>query len=144
MTRNPQALASDRRACDVGRMTVSAGFVALRIAVAATLGLPMVAKADEARCARPELGWETWRDNVVAANAGIRSFELEGEARREVLRAYSCEKPGGDCPPDHVMVFHCSGNARVLIAFVRNGCVTMAEDVSIDAFTGFIEGGKPC
>lgn len=106
--------------------------------------MPAAAQAEETRCARPELAWETWRDNVVAANAGIRFRELEGQARSEVLRAYSCETSGEDCPPDHVMVFYCSGNASVLIAFVRLGCVTMAEDVGVEAFRGFIEGGTPC
>ena len=111
--------------------------------VAAVFAITSV-RADEPQCKRPELAWENWRDHVIASNPGIRLEELVGEQRDELLKAYSCEGPGPDCPPDQVMVLHCSDNAMVLIAFVRGGCVTMAEDVKIEDFMGFIQGGVPC
>lgn len=102
------------------------------------------AQADEPLCKRPELVWENWRDDVVSRNAGIQYFELAGEGRNALLRAYSCDSESDSCPPDRVMVLYSSGNANVLVAFVKGGCVTMAEDMAIEDYLGFVGGGEPC
>jgi hypothetical protein len=102
------------------------------------------AQAGEPSCERPELAWENWRDDVISRNAGIRYFELSGEGRDALLRAYSCDGESDTCPPDRVMVLYCSGNANVLVAFVKGGCITMAEDVAIEDYLRFVGGGEPC
>ena len=52
--------------------------------------------------------------------------------------------PAGFNPPGRLMVFHCTGNAKVLLAFVKKGCVTLAEDVSIEDYRRLVIGGDPC
>lgn len=70
--------------------------------------------------------------------------EVVGAQRAEVLRAYACLEAGETCPPDKVMVLYCAGNGDVLLAFVKDGCVTMAEDMPVEDFMNVIKGGAPC
>jgi len=95
-------------------------------------------------CKRPELEWSGWRDNVLASNPGADFFELRGDGRDELLRAHGCLVTGEDCPPDQLMVFHCIGNRKVLIAFVKGGCVTRAKDMTFEDHHLYVTGGAPC
>ena len=95
-------------------------------------------------CSRPELVWEKWRDHVLASNPGTDYFELRGDGRDEILWAYRCKRPGSNCPPDQLMVFHCIGNERVLLAFVHQGCVTFAKDILIGEYVRMVRGSQPC
>ncbi len=101
------------------------------------------AQADET-CKRPGLVWDAWRDQVLAANPGTDFFELRGDGRDEILRAYNCHQSTEKCPPDQLMVFHCMGNRKVLLAFVKEGCVTLAEDILIEDYRRLVIGGEPC
>ena len=100
--------------------------------------------AEGGSCERPELEWSVWRDHVLASNPGTDFFELRGDGRDELLRAHSCLASGENCPPDQLMVFHCMGNSRVLIAFVKAGCVTRANDIAIENYQLYVTGGVPC
>jgi hypothetical protein len=116
------------------------------------LGLVLVAiltslsteAAEGGSCERPELEWTTWRDQVLASNPGTDFFELRGDGRDELLRAHGCLARGKNCPPDQLMVFHCIGNSRLLIAFVKAGCVTRAKDITVENYHSYVTGGTPC
>lgn len=127
-------------------MTGRAGRLVHRIFVAGLLALAPVASAfgSERLCARPELEWSVWLRDVEQRNPGLRHRDLAGPERDEVLRAYSCLEAGGTCPPDTVWVLHCAGNGKVLLAFVKDGCVTMAEDMAVEDYMTLIKGGDPC
>lgn len=115
------------------------------LAICAGLAVPGSPAAGEgSQCARPELEWDNWLDDASTRNPGLMHYVLTGPERDELLRAYSCLEPGETCPPDRVEVLYCMGNSQVLLAFVKNGCVTMAEDMPIEDFMGFTRGGTPC
>lgn len=102
-------------------------------------------QAEELACKRPELVWETWRDHVIANNPETTAqFELGGNSRDELVRAYGCDKPSEKCPPDKVAIFHCTGNKSVLFAFIKKGCVTIAHDISVEKFHQIVTGGPSC
>jgi hypothetical protein len=108
------------------------------------LGRTLETYASDDQCKRRELMWDTWRTDVLIRNPGTHYFELGGNGRAELLRAYKCDKETDKCPPDQVFVFHCVGNTKVLVAFVKNGCVTIAEDMLIEDYMAFVTGGRPC
>ena len=95
-------------------------------------------------CIRSDLVWEKWRDHVLASNPGTDYFELRGDGRDEILWAYQCKKRSSKCPPDQLMVFHCIGKERVLLAFVYQGCVTFAKDILIREYVRLVSGSQPC
>ena len=95
-------------------------------------------------CSRLDLVWEQWRDHVLRSNPGTDYFELRGDGRDEILWAYRCKKLSSKCPPDQLMVFHCIGNERVLLAFIHQGCVTFAKDILIEEYLRMIRGSQPC
>ncbi len=95
-------------------------------------------------CIRSDLVWEKWRDHVLSSNPETDYFELRGDGRDEILWTYRCKKPSSNCPPDQLMVFHCIGNDRVLLAFVHQGCVTFAKDILIREYLRMVSGSLPC
>ena len=127
-----------------GRNAWSSQIVMERLPLVAALACATTIAVAEDRCERPELEWQTWRNHVISANPGTDFFELRGDGRTELLRAYGCLEAGEKCPPDRLMVFHCTGNKRVLVAFVKDGCVTAAEDIPIDDYLGYVTGGARC
>ena len=106
-------------------------------------GIPPGAGADGS-CKRAELQWPAWRDHVLASNPGTDVFELRGDGRDELLKAFGCLEGGDDCPPDEIMVFHCTGNSRMLVAFVTQGCVTKAKEIPAKDYMSYVTGGEPC
>ncbi len=115
------------------------------IAVFAT-AFALIATAQTAaqQCKRPELHWEAWRDHALANNPNSDYVELRGEGRDRIIRAYDCNQENDKCPPDQVMVFFCTEKTTVLLAFVKKGCVTLADDMRIEDFRQYIVGGVPC
>ena len=95
-------------------------------------------------CTRSDLVWEKWRDLVLASNPGTDYFELRGDGRDEILWAYQCKKRSSKCPPDQLMVFHCICYDRVLLAFVHQGCVTVAKALLIREYLRMVRGSQPC
>lgn len=124
------------------RKTAVAAIVIAAIGVIAAC-VSSGAVADGA-CKRADLEWPTWRDHVLASNPGTDVFELRGDGRDELLKAFGCLEGGDDCPPDEVMVFHCTGNSRMLIAFVTQGCVTKAKEIPAKDYMSYVTGGEPC
>ena len=102
------------------------------------------APAESHGCSKSDLVWEKWRDHVLASNPGTDYFELRGDGRDEILWAYQCKNRSSKCPPDQLMVFHCIGNKKVLIAFVYQGCVTFAKDILIREYLRMVRGSLPC
>jgi hypothetical protein len=49
-----------------------------------------------------------------------------------------------NAPPDQLMVCHCIGNERVLLAFVHQGCITFAKDILIGEHLRMVSGSQPC
>ncbi len=115
-----------------------------RVFLVGLIVLMSTAPAISDRCSRPDLVWKTWRDHVLTRNPGTDYFELRGDGRDEILWAYRCKKRSSKCPPDQLMVFHCIGNERVLLAFVHQGCVTFAKDILIGEYVRMVSGSQPC
>ena len=109
--------------------------------VAFSLIATATGQADDKKCKRPNLVWETWRDHVIAANRGADYFKLRGDGRDKILRAYNCIHASDKCPPDRLMVFHSTRNKKVLLAFVNRECVTFAEDILNEDYRHFVIGG---
>lgn len=114
------------------------------LGIAVTAQFSVAEESSDVRCNRPELVWTTWRDHVLQANPGVRFIELEGAERAAILRALECWKASSTCPPDHSVVFHCTGRRLVLIAFVKGGCVTKAEEMSIERFMDLFGQAQAC
>jgi len=94
------------------------------------------------QCKRPELAWETWRRHVLRNNSGTFFFELLGDGRQQILSAYKCIERSDRCPPNHLMVFFDVSNKMVLLAFVKDGCVTFAEDILVQEFLRLTRGSE--
>jgi len=94
-----------------------------------------------ATCKRADLEWPTWRDNVLGSNPGTDFFELRADGRDELLEVLGCADSGNNCPPDEVMVFHSTGNTNVLIAYIKQGCVIRAKEISTEDYMSYVTGG---
>ena len=92
------------------------------------------------QCKRPELAWETWRRHVLRNNSGTYFFELLGDGRQEILSAYKCIERSDRCPPNQLMVFFGVRNRMVLLAFVKDKCVTFAKDILVQEFLRLTRG----
>jgi hypothetical protein len=95
-----------------------------------------------ATCKRADLEWPTWRDYVLDSNPGTDFFELRADGRDALLQVLGCADTGNNCPPDEVMVFHSTGNTKVLIAFVKQDCVTTAKEISTGGLH-VLRNGRP-
>ena len=92
------------------------------------------------QCKRPELAWETWRRHVLRNNSGTYFFELLEDGRQQILSAYKCIERSDRCPPNQLMVFFGVRNKMVLLAFVKDKCVTFAEDILVQEFLRLTRG----
>ena len=92
------------------------------------------------QCKRPELAWETWRRHVLRNNSGTYFFELLGVGRQQILTAYKCIERSDRCPPNQLMVFFGVRNRMVLLAFVKDKCVTFAKDILVQEFLRLTRG----
>ena len=119
------------------RLASSSVFI---LALLACIAAPSAATT----CKRAELEWPAWRDNVLASNPQTDFFELRADGRDELLKALGCGAGSEDCKPDALMVFHCTNNMQVLIAFVTAGCVTRAKEISVKDYMSYVTGGAPC
>lgn len=82
------------------------------------------------KCKSADLEWPTWHDYVLAVNRGTDFFDLRGGCREKLLKALRCPQSGKNNSPYQIMAFHCTGNTKVLIAFVNAGCVTWAKEIT--------------
>lgn len=116
-------------------------------AVAATLILaaPSATRAESDLChANGLLPWPAWMASVEQMNPGIFHFDLPQPYRERLLTAYPCEDRGVGCPPDHVVVFYCSGNSMVLFAYEKSGCAIRAEQVPLETYRSVVGSDIIC
>jgi hypothetical protein len=115
-------------------------FAPLFVAILASF----TAVADDGNgCKRPELEWQTWRAHVKRTNPGVQFGEIVGDQRNHLIDAYNAGSAPPRFNPDRVVLCYCAGRTRVLLVFLRGGCVTMAEDMPIADLHSLVSGGIP-
>ena len=109
--------------------------------IAAALILMACAPVEASACA-PGYEWETWRANVQERNPGLAEMTLDEERAAMLLAAFNASEPVSDFKVDVVTILFRPGFDVMLLVFVFEGCVVLADMYPLEAIATWY-GGWP-
>jgi len=86
--------------------------------------------AADAKCHREELVAETWFAFLELNNPGIGQREMTGPEKIHLQKHFGCAPGNSVCSPDKIVVAENPEKILVLVVFIKEGCVTLAEEIS--------------